>query len=452
MLPAIDFLRVEAALSRPAGWIDLALVLACFALGWLADRRLRLRTNRTHDVIRVGAGGVNRLIFPLVTLLLLVVATVLYQRYRTPFFLALALPAAVALALIRLFVYALRGVFPRASWLATSERAVSFTVWGILLLYFLGILHDIAADLDALVIPIAKSHVSVLDIGKAVLVVLLTLAITLWISSFIENRLMQAEQLDSSLRALAAKAVRAVLLVLAVLIALNAVGLDLTLLSVFGGALGVGIGLGLQKLASNYIAGFTILLDRSIRLGDMITVDNRFGVVTKVTARYVVVRSLDGIEAVVPNETLVTTTVLNHSYSSRETRIGVPVQVAYGADLELALQLMVEAAHGEARVLKAPNPPAALVVRFADSGIDLELGFWINDPENGQGNLRSAINLAIWRAFRANAIGIPFPQREVRIIGGPAPVSAGPAGPDALAAAGGSSETPVAGPAAAPAG
>ena len=218
------------------------------------------------------------------------------------------------------------------------------------------------------------------------------------------------------------------LLVLGVLFALQAVGIDLTLLSVFGGALGVGIGLGLQKLASNYIAGFTILLDRSIRLGDMITVDNRFGVVTKVTARYVVVRSLDGIEAIVPNETLVTTTVLNHSYSSRDVRIGVPVQVGYGSDLELALQLMAEAAHGEARVLKAPDPPAAFVVRFADSGIDLELGFWIDDPENGQGNLRSAINRAIWRAFRANGISIPFPQREVRIIGGPAPVAADPPG------------------------
>jgi small-conductance mechanosensitive channel len=232
---------------------------------------------------------------------------------------------------------------------------------------------------------------------------------------------MQAEQLDSSLRALAAKAVRAVLLALAVLIALNAVGIDLTLLSVFGGALGVGIGLGLQKLASNYIAGFTILLDRSIRLGDMITVDNRFGVVSKVTARYVVVKGLDGVEAVVPNETLVTTTVLNHSYSTREIRIAVPVQVSYGTDLDHALALMVEAARGEPRVLQTPNGPAAFVVRFAESGVDLELGVWINDPENGQGNLRSSINLAIWRSFQANGIGIPFPQREVRIIGGAGP-------------------------------
>ncbi len=143
---------------------------------------------------------------------------------------------------------------------------------------------------------------------------------------------------------------------------MQAVGIDLTLLTVFGGALGVGIGLGLQKLASNYIAGFTILLDRSIRLGDMITVDNRFGVVAKLTARYVVVRSLDGIEAVVPNETLVTTTVLNHSYTSREIRVAVPVQVSYDSDVERALALMEEAARAQPRVLKGPNEPMATVV------------------------------------------------------------------------------------------
>jgi small-conductance mechanosensitive channel len=153
------------------------------------------------------------------------------------------------------------------------------------------------------------------------------------------------------------------------------------------------------------------------------------------------VKGLDGVEAIVPNETLVTTTVLNHSYSTREIRIAVPVQVTYGSDLERALELMVEAARAEPRVLKAHNEPAAFVVRFADSGVDLELGVWINDPENGQGNLRSSLNLAIWRSFQANGIGIPFPQREVRIVGGsvhtgvPGAVGAaadtGPAGPAA---------------------
>src|SRR5206468_6570745 len=167
-----------------------------------------------------------------------------------------------------------------------------------------------------------------------------TIAGCLWLSGLIEQRLQRAATLDSNVRAVLSKFVRALLLAVGLLVALQAVGIDLTVLTVFGGALGVGIGLGLQKLASNYIAGFTILLDRSIRLGDVITVDNRFGVVARVTSRYVIVRSFDGVEAVVPNETLVTTTVLNHSYSDREIRMAVTVQVGYDTDVEHALQLM----------------------------------------------------------------------------------------------------------------
>jgi small-conductance mechanosensitive channel len=138
--------------------------------------------------------------------------------------------------------------------------------------------------------------------------------------------------------------------------------------------------------------------------------------VSKATARYVVVRSLDGIEAIVPNETMVTTTVLNHSYTSRDIKLGVPVQVSYDSNLDVAMRLMTDVALGEPRVLRQPNPPLVLVLRFADSGIDLELAVWINDPENGQSNLKSALFLGIWRAFRANDIKIPYPQREVRLI------------------------------------
>lgn len=235
MFPVIDYSRVEAALARPQSWIELALIGVCLAIGWLADRRVRVRADDAHEVLRVGAGGVNRLIFPLVSVAALAVATFFFRRYHAPFFLPIALPLVVALAVIRLLVYALRGIFGRARWLATSERAVSFTVWGLVVLYFLGVLQDIGADLDALHIPVGKTHVTVLEIGKALLTVALTLSLTLWISSLLERRLMHAESLDSSLRALAAKSVRAVLLLVAVLMALNAVGLDLTLLSVFGG-------------------------------------------------------------------------------------------------------------------------------------------------------------------------------------------------------------------------
>src|SRR5439155_678037 len=237
----------------------------------------------------------------------------------------------------------------------------------------------------------------------------LTLIITLWISGLIEQRLSQATQFDANLRVVFGKFVRAILLVVGVLIALQAIGFDLTLLSVFGGALGVGIGLGLQKLASNYIAAFTILMDRSIRLGDMVTVDGRYGSVSKVTSRYVVVRSLDGVEAIVPNETLVTTTVLNHSYSTRNVRVAVQVQISYDSDVDRALALMEEVGRGHERVLKTPDPPTAFLVSFGDNGIVLELGVWIADPEKGQLNLRSALNRGILKAFGENGIRLPFP-------------------------------------------
>ena len=214
---------------------------------------------------------------------------------------------------------------------------------------------------------------------------ILTLVVTLWLSGLIEQRLLKATSFDTNTKAVLAKFVRAVLLVVGVLVALQAIGFDLTLLTVFGGALGVGIGLGLQKLAANYIAGFTILLDRSIRLGDLITVDGRHGVVSRVTSRYVVVTSLDGVEAIVPNETLITTTVLNHSYTTPEIRISIAFQVAYDSDIELALRLMEEAARAEPRVMGAPNRPDGFPRRI--SATAASISNWASGcaiRENGQ--------------------------------------------------------------------
>ncbi len=418
MFAPLDFATIATAMTSPSGWIELALIAACFAAGWILDRRVRWKSASGAEIVRVGLGGVNRLLLPLATLALLLVALAFFRRWHAPFFLPIAIPLTVALAVIRLLVYAIREIFGAPAWVPVSERVISYAIWGVMLLHFTGVLPGLWEELDAMQIPLGAKHISVFELLKGAVVVILTIAATLWLSGLIEQRLQRAVRMDSSVRVVVSKFLRAVLLVIGILIALQAVGIDLTLLTVFGGALGVGIGLGLQKLASNYIAGFTILLDRSIRLGDMITVDNRFGVVAKLTARYVVVRSLDGIEAVVPNETLVTTTVLNHSYTSREIRVAVPVQVSYDSDVERALALMEEAARAQPRVLKGPNEPAATVARFGESGIDLELGVWINDPENGQGNLKSALNLAILRLFRANDICIPYPRRDLNIVGG----------------------------------
>jgi small-conductance mechanosensitive channel len=437
VLPTIDFSRIETALASGAGWLELAIVAGCFAIGWRFDRRVCLKSGSDAGFVRVGLGSVNRLLLPLVTLLLLLMAAAAFRYWQPPFFLAIAILLTIALALIRLLVYAMHEVFGTPAWLPASERVIGFTIWLIVLLHFIGVLPELWAELDALTLPIGSKQVSVYELLKGAVVVVVTIAATLWLSGLVEQRLQGAGKLDTSVRAVVSKLLRAALLVVGVLIALQAVGIDLTLLAVFGGALGVGIGLGLQKLASNYIAGFTILLDRSIRLGDAVTLDNRFGVVAEVKARYVVIRGLDGVEAIVPNETLVTTTVLNHTYSNREIRMAVPVQVSHDSDVQLALRLLEVAARAEPRVLKAaPNEPMAFLVKFAERGIDLELGVWINDPQNGQLNLRSALNQTILRSFRANGIHIPHPQRELRVVGLPDRVAAASPGPEPAGPAG----------------
>ena len=200
---------------------------------------------------------------------------------------------------------------------------------------------------------------------------------------------------------------------------LPVVGIDLTALSVFGGALGVGLGFGLQKIASNYISGYIILLDRSVTIGDLVTIEKHTGRLSKMTARYVVVRALDGTEAIIPNETVITSTVINQSYSDRKVAVAMPVQVSYACDLELAMRLMLETAQRHSRVLADPVP-GVQIRGFADNGIDLELSAWVDDPEQGKANLRSDIFLGIWREFKAHGIEIPYPQREVRLLANPA--------------------------------
>jgi small-conductance mechanosensitive channel len=423
MLAPLNLDRIQIALATRDGWIELGAILICFAVGWWLDHRLHVASPGESRMARIGAGSVNRLIFPLTTLALLLVVRSAVPHFHGSVFFPIAIPLVIALGAIRLCVYALRNLFGYDNPLPVSERTVSFAIWGALLLYYLGVTQEIGSTLEEAELSVGRSRINLLELGRDALIVMLALMISLWISGLIEQWVLRIPNVDRNVRVVMAKFFRAVLLIVGVLISLPLLGIDLTVLSVFGGALGVGIGLGLQKLASNYIAGFTILLDRSIRLGDMITVDNRFGSVTKVTSRYVVVRSLDGIEAIVPNETLVTTTVLNHSYSSREIRLALPVQISYDSDLDLAMQLIEEIALREARVLRSPNPPVVFVLRFADSGIDLELGVWISDPENGQNNLRSSLNVAIWKAFAEHGIQIPYPRRDIRVLdlGNPAP-------------------------------
>jgi len=282
-------------------------------------------------------------------------------------------------------------------------------------LHITGLLPDLINLLEGVGFTVGKQHLNVWMILQGIATVLLTLLVALWASSAVESRLMATPGLDPNLRIVFTRLSKAALILLAVMIALPLVGIDLTTLSVFGGALGVGLGFGLQKITANYVSGFIILLDRSIRIGDLISVGTDSGQVSRITTRYTVLKGMTGVEALVPNEVLVSSVVENKSYTDTKVRVALPVQVAYGTDLEKAMAIMVDATTRQPRVL--PEPPVkAFVVAFADSGINMELGFWVADPHEGTLQLRSDINLAIWQAFQAAGIEIPFPQREVRLL------------------------------------
>jgi small-conductance mechanosensitive channel len=239
------------------------------------------------------------------------------------------------------------------------------------------------------------------------------LIITLWISSGIESRLLRsATGGELSLRKAASNAVRAVLMLVGLMLALSAVGIDLTALSVLGGAVGVGIGLGLQKLAANYVSGFVILTERSMRIGDTVNVDGFEGQITQINARYTVLRSLNGRESIVPNEMMITQRVENLSLADTKVSQTVAVSVGYGSDVERVMALLLEAALAQPRVLRDPAP-LVMLANFGADGLEFTLNYWMDDPELGRGNLRSDINLSILRLLRANGIEIPFPQRVV---------------------------------------
>jgi small-conductance mechanosensitive channel len=281
-------------------------------------------------------------------------------------------------------------------------------------LLLLGWLEPATQALDNIALEIADKRFSLLDALQSIVTLLVLLAIAAYAGQVVERRLMRANQLPIGLRVGAGKTIRLLLLTLAVLLSLNVLGIDLGGLAVFGGALGVGIGFGLQRVASNFVSGFILLGDRSIRPGDVITIGERFGIVRELRARYVVVRDRDGVDTLIPNENIITSEVINWSYSDRAIRLKLPVQVSYRDDPRQALDLMTTAAADHPRVEHAPKP-VGRVIRFGESGIDLELRFWIRDPEDGVNNVRSDLYLAIWDAFRDAGISIPFPQRDVNV-------------------------------------
>ena len=387
---------------------ELAIIAGAIALAWWASRSMDAQGS-PDDTGRFAVGGLQRLQFPLTALIVVLIGRAVLGQWQPVSLLNIAVPLLTALGVIRLLVYVLRRVFAPGSLIRSSERVISWAVWIGLALYITGLAPDLLQFLDELAFSVGDSRITVLMILKGTLAVLATLLAALWLGRAIESRLMQTARLHVSLRVMLSKLAQAVLIVIAVLIALPAVGVDPTVLSVFGGAIGVGLGFGLQKIASNYVSGFIILMDRSVGLGDVVTVDRHSGEIIKLTARYVVVRGSDGTEMLIPNETLVTTTVVNHSYSDRLVRVAVPVPVDYRSDLKLAMRLMREEGLRHSRVLREPAPDV-LIKQFAETGVEVELGVWVDDSRPGSAGLRSDLYTAIWDAFKANGVRMPPPK------------------------------------------
>ncbi len=410
--------------QKPAIFWQIGVLAVCLLIAGLISRQvkemLRRRASAEPGSVRdVGEEGLRRVVFPLSALLLVALARVTLDKWHHVNLLKLAIPLLLAMAVIRLTVHALKRAFPRAGWLASFERFFAFSAWAAVALHIIGVLPAVIDGLEQISFPVGKSSVNLWMLLQGGLTVMLTVLIALWLAGTVEARLMHTEGLDANLKLVFARLSKALLIILAVSIGLPLVGIDLTALSVFGGALGVGLGLGMQKIAANYVSGFILLLDRSIRMGNLISVGNERGVVSQITTRYTVLKGMSGIESIVPNETLVGAVVQNETFTDPKVRIALPVQVSYATDLEKAMGILVEAAGNQARVMTDPAP-GAFVEAFADSGINLQLGFWIRDPAEGTLGIRSAINLEIWRRFKEEGIEIPFPQREVRVLN-PAP-------------------------------
>ena len=404
---AIGLQLLVIGLAVAGGWIVQRYYHSAFASHFGDDPIKGVR----KFSIRIG----RRLVFPLSAALFALIGRLILQPlgFETRL-LEIAIQLMLALAVIRLLVYALRiGIAPGPA-LKAWEQILSTGIWLFVALHLVGWLPLVTESLDALAISFGETRISVLMIIKLLVLCSLYVLLALWLAGVIEQRLKSSRLVNASMRVGVSKFAKVVLLTVAVVLALNEVGLDLSTFAVFGGALGVGLGFGLQKIVSNFISGFILLADRSIRPGDVITVGDNFGWVRELRARYIVVRNRDGVETLIPNENLVTTDVINWSYSDRRVRLRIPVQISYDDDPEQAMEIMVTAASEHPRVLKSPEPVCRLM-EFADSGIALEARVWLTDPQGGGGNIRSDINLAIWRGFKEAGITIPYPQRDVHL-------------------------------------
>ncbi len=415
-----EFSILVANLASRSALVELTVFVGCLALAWGLVRLLQGSDAPRENSVWFGQRIVDGVMFPLLALLLALLARWLMQSHVPTAVFKLVVPILISLAAIRLTVRVLHQAFPTSRLVRVFERSFSWLAWIAVVLWITGVLPLLLAELDRISWKLGGTTVSVRNLLEGTVSAIVVLMVTLWLSSLLEQKLLNGAVENLSIRKMAANALRALLLFVGLLVALSAAGLDLTALGVLGGALGVGIGFGLQKLAANYVSGFVILAENSMRIGDLVRVDNFEGRITDITTRYTKIRALNGRESIVPNEMMITQRIENLSLADSNMLLNTVVQVAYGTDVERLMPELLEVVRAVPRVLAEP-PAVANLTAFAADGLELTFGFWIGDPENGQVNARTAVNVAILKALTERGIEIPFPQRvlhQARPAGG----------------------------------
>ena len=420
-LTAAELADLGQQLLKPMALLEFGVLVLCLGLAWLLVRFWRGRTPEPDASsapvtasIWFGKHIYDGVLFPVLALLLALMARRALWGALPLVVFKLIVPILVSLALIRLTVKVLRAVFPASYTVQAIERTVSWLAWIGTVLWVTGVLPLVLEELDAITWKVGTSTLSLRNVIEGTLSAVLVMILSLSLSSAIESRLLRGATDNLSLRKIAANLIRALLLVLGLMLALSAVGVDLTALSVLGGGLGVGLGLGLQRLAANYVSGFVILAERSLRIGDLVRVDNFEGRITDINTRYTVLRSATGRESIVPNEILISQRVENASLADSRLMLTSVLQVAYGTDLDHISPLLQDAVMKVSRI-DPVQPPGVNLSNFGADGLELTITYWVLDPENGQLTVRSDVNKAILDTLTREGVDIPFPQRVLHV-------------------------------------
>lgn len=404
---------IEFEILTPAALWELAAILVTLGLARLAtppfSRWLQGQAERSHGNTRLALvwNTFLPLVTPIIWVILLWIAIAGAEQLELRDKLMSVVVSLVnAWIVIRLITQFVR----EQVW----ARFIAVVVWSLAALNILGLLAPTLDLLDSIALKIGQVRITALGVIEGLFYLVLLLWLANLFANLLERRINRLPNLTPSMQVLFSKLLKIVLVIIAIFVAVNSVGIDLTALAVFGGALGVGIGFGLQKIVSNFISGIILLMDRSIKPGDTIGVGGTYGWIQSLGARYVSVITRDGVEHLIPNEELIVSRVENWSFSGDQVRMRIPIGISYRSDVRLAMEQCLEAAAAPERVLSEPKP-VCLLKGFGDSSVDLEIRFWIRDPQNGISNVKSEILLDVWDRFHKLGIEIPFPQRDLHL-------------------------------------